>query len=61
MGEMLLEEAWSGSQAGAYQRDTQCWAAFMSAKTVCAFVKRRYDINIMCGKVLIKIDAREEL
>ena len=40
--EMPPEEVRSGRQAGACQRDAQCQAAFMSAKTVCALVKQRY-------------------
>ena len=39
---MAPEEARSGRQAGACQRDAQCRAVFMPAKTVCALVKRRY-------------------
>ena len=39
---MAPEEVRSGRQAGACQRDAQCRAVFMPAKTVCALVKRRY-------------------
>ena len=39
---MAPEEARSGRQAGACQRDAQCRAVFIPAKPVCALVKRRY-------------------
>ena len=40
---MASEEARSGRQAGAYQRDAQCRAVFIPAKAVCALVNRKYQ------------------
>ena len=42
---MASEEARSGRQAGAYQRDAQCRAVFIPAKAVCLLSIESIKIN----------------